>query len=391
MKMMVKIFAKKLFGVKYEQLSKAFLINSIVFLGLHTAGYRLRIAPFILNLMVSTFSAGVMWRALASEDNAANLKNLFMLPFGARTFVFSYVSALGTYTLLTKTMGLLAVVLAVSPWSGTETLWHFSCAVVCAANAILVTACVYAWKKCRCVGVLWGGAVIAAVFLLGDTIYFLLMMAGNGLLSVLILAGTDAYAFYRQDSKGRHTVKGSSCHSVWRYLFRYLTAHKNYMMNTVVLWGAACVLPFFFRQIFAQDLAPIKGQFVMPVGFAILSVNTPLGILLSCAPALEQAVRFLPDQGKAFCVPYALFLFLCSMTADIIFLCSFQLQIGGVNAAAVLTAAFFALFSAVGSVLLEWFFPIRGWKIESDLWHHPRKYVVPIAMLLLAGVVENLC
>lgn len=39
------------------------------------------------------------------------------------------------------------------------------------------------------------------------------------------------------------------------------------------------------------------------------------------------------------------------------------------------------------SVLLEWFYPIRGWKIESDLWHHPRKYVVPVAMLLLAGAV----
>ena len=39
------------------------------------------------------------------------------------------------------------------------------------------------------------------------------------------------------------------------------------------------------------------------------------------------------------------------------------------------------------SVLLEWFYPIRGWKIESDLWHHPRKYIVPAAMLLLAGVV----
>ena len=38
------------------------------------------------------------------------------------------------------------------------------------------------------------------------------------------------------------------------------------------------------------------------------------------------------------------------------------------------------------SVLLEWFYPIRGWKIESDLWHHPRKYVVPVIMLLLAGV-----
>ena len=51
-------------------------------------------------------------------------------------------------------------------------------------------------------------------------------------------------------------------------------------------------------------------------------------------------------------------------------------------------AVFFALQSAVLSVLLEWFYPIRDWKIESDLWHHPRKYVVPMVMLLLAGAVS---
>lgn len=386
MKRMFKIFGKKLFGVKYERLRKAVLIEAIVFLGLHAAGYRLRIAPLILDLMASTFSAGVMWRALTSEDNAANMKNLFMLPFGRQTFVFSYVSALGVYTLLTKTMGLLAAVLAVSSWSGTELLWHLLRAIICSINAVLVAACAYAWKKCRFVGVLWGGAVIAAIFLLGDTIVFLPVIAASGLLAVLILTRTDAYAFYRQDSKGRHTAKGGRSHSVWRYLFRYIISHKNYMMNTVVLWAVACVLPIFFRQIFAQDIAQIKGRFVMPVGFAILSVNTPLGILLSCAPALEQAVRFLPGQGKSFCVPYALFLFSCNMTTDLIFLCSYQLQVGGVTAAAVLMAALSALFAAVGSVLLEWFFPIRGWKIENDLWHHPRKYIVPVAMLLLAGV-----
>ena len=43
---------------------------------------------------------------------------------------------------------------------------------------------------------------------------------------------------------------------------------------------------------------------------------------------------------------------------------------------------------AVLSVMLEWFFPVRGWKIESDLWHHPRKYVVPGIMLMLAGGIS---
>lgn len=126
---------------------------------------------------------------------------------------------------------------------------------------------------------------------------------------------------------------------------------------------------------------------MIPIGFAILSLNTPVCILLSCDPALEQAVRFLPGQKRAFCVPYCLFIFLCNITANIIFLCSLQIQKGSVTIMTIATALFFALQSALCSVLLEWFYPIRGWKIESDLWHHPRKYIVPTVMLLLAGAV----
>ena len=76
------------------------------------------------------------------------------------------------------------------------------------------------------------------------------------------------------------------------------------------------------------------------------------------------------------------------MAADAIFLCSWQIQNGGITVLMIAGAVFFALQSAVLSVLLEWFYPIRGWKIESDLWHHPRKYVVPVVMLLLAGGVS---
>ena len=66
-------------------------------------------------------------------------------------------------------------------------------------------------------------------------------------------------------------------------------------------------------------------------------------------------------------------------------LLSWQIQNSGITVWMVAGAVFFALQSAVLSVLLEWFYLIRGWKIESDLWHHPRKYVVPVVMLLLAG------
>ena len=336
MKMSFEVTAKKLFGVKYERLIRTLFLELVAFWGLHISGFRVEIAPLILYLMTVAFSAGVMWQALSAGDNRANLENMFMLPFEGRTLVFSYAAALGAYTLLTKTAGLLAVVWAVSEWSWAEILGS----ILCALAAIVIVSCLYPLR----------------------------------------LGRVDAYAFYAQPASRGRTVKVYRRCSVRRYLFRYLMAHKNYLVNTAAMWGVACVLPVLLGQ--------MEARFVLPIGFAILSLNTPICILLSCDPALERAVRFLPGQQKAFCVPYCLFIFLCNLAADLIFLCSWQIQIGGIIPLHALTAAVFALLSAAGSVLLEWYCPIRGWNIESDLWHHPRKYVVPAVMLLLAGLVS---
>lgn len=378
MRMQFKAFGKKLFGVKYESLKRAFPVYLIVFWGLRTAGVKIAIAPFIMYLTVSGFTAGVMWQELSAQDNAGSLKNLFMLPFERRKLVFSYVSALGAHTILTKTAGLLAVILAVSTWSGME----ITGAMLCGWNAVLMAACIYARKKYGSAGLLWAGTVLGTILFLWDSAVFLLLLSGNILLSVLLLSGVDAYSFYPAGSRPRClSHSGKSC-LVWRYLLRYLTSHKNYLANTAAMWGVACVLPVF--------LGKMERIFVLPIGFAILSLNTPLGILLSADPDLEQAVRFLPGQKKAFYLPYCLFLFLCNMAADAIFLVSWQIQIGGACGLVIFTAVLFALAGAAGSVLLEWFCPLRGWKTRSDLWHHPRKYLVPAAMLLLAGAISTM-
>lgn len=380
MKMIFKAFAKKFFGTKYERAKKMFLVCLVLFWGLRIAEIWVAIAPHLFYLMVSIFTAGMMWQALSSEENAADMQNLFMLPLKRQDFILSYIAALGAYTCLTKTAGLLAVILAVSVWNGMEILGS----VLCAIHAILMSACVYSLKKRRGVGILWAAVGIVAIFFLWEKPYFFPMMVMNGLLAFLLLQCADEYAFYSQAGnhilwKKRNGIRTYQHDSIWRYLLRYLKAHKNYQVNTMAMWGVACVLPVFFRG--------MESLFIVPIGFVILSLNTPICILLSCDPSFEQAIRFLPKQRKAFCVPYCLFIFFCNITADLIFLCSLQIQNGGVTGGMILIAVFFAMQSAICSVLLEWFYPIRGWKIESDLWHHPRKYIVPVIMILFAGIV----
>ncbi len=376
MDMTGKAFLKKLFGRRYERFPRSISLYGIVFWGLHLAAFRIRIAPFILYLMTTTFTAGVMWQALSSRDHAAYMENLIMLPFERKKFIFSYVAALGSYTFFTRTAGLLAVLLAVSLCEVREALGS----VLCAANAILMAAAVFSLRKYQAMAGLWMAAVLGGIVGLWDKAWFMLLPVANSVLALFLLQRSDGYCFYLQEKKHKGTEKEYRHGSVWRYLFRYLRTHKNYLANTAILWCVAGVLPLFFRQ--------TESLFAAPLGFAILSLNTPLGILLSCDPALEQAVRFLPDQKKLFCIPYGAFLFLCNLIADSIYLCSLEMQTGGLTLRLAVTAVFFALGSAVGAVLLEWFCPLRGWKIESDLWHHPRKYVVPGGMLLLAGFLS---
>lgn len=375
MKMICKAFAKNLFGAKYERLQRSIFIYLIVFWGLHISGWKVQIAPFIRYLMLSTFTAGVMWQALCSEDHAAKMKNMFMLPFDGRTFVFSYVAALGAYTVFTKTAALLAILLAVAPWKLTEFL---GCAV-CLINAVFMSAAVYSLKQYRWAGILWTAAIIMGILLSGNRIWIIPLLTVNSIVAAVRLRMTDGYIFYVRENKKSYRIKQHRRFLVWRYLFRYLSCHKNYLANTAVMWCAALILPHF--------LGKMESLSAVPIGFAVLSLNTPICILLSCSPDLEQAVRFFPGQEKAFCIPYCLFIFFCNMATNAIFLCSWQMQNENVTALMILTAVFFALQSAVLSVLLEWFFPIRDWKIESDLWHHPRKYVVPAIMLLAAGAV----
>ena len=373
MKMTGKAFAKKLFGAKYERLSRTLLIDVIIFWGLYIAGFQVQVAASVRILMISAFTAGVMWQALSSRDNAVELKHMLMLPHQPQEFVFSYVAVLGAYTVLTKTGLLLAVLLAVSAWKHIEMIGM----VISMLHAVLMAAVVYSLRKYWYAGGIWAAAIVSAILFLGSGLLLDLLLFVNGFVAILILRKAEVYAFYQGESEKIHAIRQRKKASLWRYFFRYLSCHKNYMVNTAVMWCVAIVMPYFLRE--------MAGLSVVPVGFAILSLNTPICILLSCDRDLEQAVRFLPGQKRRFCIPYCLFIFSCNMAADMIFLLSWQMQNGGIAVSLIAGAVFFALQSAVLSVLLEWLYPIRNWKIESDLWHHPRKYVVPVVMLLLAG------
>lgn len=227
--------------------------------------------------------------------------------------------------------------------------------------------------------VLWCVGMLLAIFFVQKVTIFALVVLASLFLSLLRLLTADAYAFYRPASAKLLTRRTKGTGSVLLYLLRYLITNKNYLMNTAGLCVVGGILPMILGQ--------FEGLNVMPLGFAILCLNTPICILLSCDPGLEQAVRVLPGQAGRFCIRYSFFIFSVNMAVSSVYLAVWQIKHGGVGGMDIMAAVLIALQSAFLSVLLEWFHPIRNWKIESDLWHHPRKYAVPLIMLLIAGLI----
>ncbi len=369
---------EQLFGAKYERAVKSPIACIILFLAIHTAGIEIEIAPSILLLTATAFSMGIMWQTLNSSGNADRMTGLFMLPFRNREMTFSLVLAFTSYTLITKTFLVMALFFAVHEWS----VLQIAVSLICACNSCFSAAVWYTMKKRKMflpVFILWGGAIFAPIFLVRETVIICFIAFTSMLISFLRLLKADAYVFYHPVSAKlliRHT-KGTG--SIFLYLLRYLITNKNYLLNTAGLCVIAGVMPFILGQ--------FEGVNVMPLGFAVLCLNTPICILLSCDPGLEQAVRTLPGQAKRFYTNYCFFIFSVNMAVNSVYLISWQIGKGGVNSTEIITALIIALQSAVLSVLLEWFCPVRNWKIENDLWHHPRKYVVPLIMFLVAGLI----
>lgn len=265
-------FLRKYFGARGKRLVRTLVVCAVVYGGLTATEWRVAISPFVLCLMTSVFSGGAMLRALAAADGQTELRHLLMLPENARDIVRGYIGALALYTLATKTLPLLAILLAVSAWSA-QTLCS---AGLCALCSVLLAALFR--SGLRWLAMLWTLALFVVLRLCAGARVLLPLLALSAAAALILLARADGWAF--------------------------LLASAN-------------------------------------------------------------------------------------LLADSVFLISWALTIGPITPQMLAAALFIALQSALAAVWLEWQHPLKNWRSESDLWHHPRKYLVPAVLLLLAAAIGS--
>lgn len=315
---------KKFLGAKYERIPKTCVLWAVLLFTLRTAEIRLDFAPAVIWLTTICVTAGGFVQVLSSDDMVDNLRGHLMLPETMVHFHAAYFLSVAVYTFLTKTGLLLIAYVALSTVKSSTIIGFILC-----------------------------------FFMSGAIVYPLAFRTEKKL---------TAYR-YARGARHHFTV----------YLMRYLWNNKNYLVNTVILWVFGCVFAVFMSKSGFQNM--------LPLGFALMCLNTPLGILLSSDTALYRQVRFLPGSFTGVLLPYALFVTVVNVVACLIYLSAWYFITGETAAIMVVIAVLFSMLSAALTVTLEMKFPLLCWKVESDLWHHPRKYIVPAIMALLASFV----
>ncbi len=311
---------KKLFGARYERLPRTLLIWAVVFFALRSSGIHVEIAPAVLWLSTAVATVGGFVQVLTADDTIDSVRGQLMLPTPPLVFHGAFSLSVASYTFLTKTGLLLVLYLALSPIDTVAIAGFSACFLLCA----LVTY---------------------------------------------------PLVFRVEKNDAPHQHSSAVRHSFARYVLRYVMHNKGYLLNMVVMWAFGCVLAYMFAQTGFPAAAVL--------GMAVVCINTPLGIVLSSDKALYRHIRFLPRQAVAVFIPYALVVSLAATLACGLYLATWQVLTGSISTVLIVAAIVAIIVVGPLTVFLELRFPLLNWTVTSDLWHHPRKYIVPATMVVL--------
>lgn len=364
-------------GKSYHSLVTSLLANLFIFLLMSVSGVHIVVKPFFFYASISLFTLSIARQTTKSLINDGKLNGLLQLPFIKNHFLCSLLCSTCLYVLGTKTLLLFSLFFSVMELKPNVLLCSLLIAIFCCISGMFFAL---PYKLPQIFAVLsliaWG-----AFAWLGENDWVLLTSFISLAMAGIIYFKSNPYDFLQLPVFHKHQTFLARGNFI-TYLFRYFIFHKNYVINSLFIVALAVFLPFMF-------LNMEMGTFYL-LGLGILSINTPLSILFSSNRTLLDKVKSLPNQQRKMIVPYFLFLLVWNCISSMIYLFISKILGQPFGAENGLLALSLIVINSAGVVLLEWYFPIKNWQVESDLWHHPRKYIMPsILMALIMLVLVN--
>lgn len=376
---MFKMLSHKLLGENCGSALKNVFISVFIAYGLYSIGKQIPLSEKVLVLTAVVFSGTLVIQTLGSADNAKLLRGLFAMPCDERRTLAGYTAVTGLYVLTSKVSLLAALFFSFTKM----TTYRWVLFLLAFLYAVFGGVAAFGhFRKRPYISVLYVAAGVAAAFLLPD-----------GKAAVIALAAADAVCagtlfFLRMENfridpaagrirKVRTT--GRPAMLIPRYLGRYLLEHKAYIFSTLFIIG--------FAVFFALNAERMGLDIACGMGLAAVSINSPVSTMVSANRGLDRKLDVLPAKTEKFFIPFGVTLFCFYLVCFGLFLAAFHIAGGKGGIRYLAIAPVFAAEGAFLTSFLENKYPIKTWKTEADITHNPRKYILPIALMIEAALV----
>ncbi len=377
---MFKLLSRKLLGEKCKSGLKSLFISAVIGYSMSSIG-SIKISGRVLVLTVIFFTGTLVIQTLSSKENARLLRGLFAMPCNEKRTLWEYAAAVGAYVIMTK----LSLVAALFAAFSKVTPLRVGLFLLGALYAVFGGMAAFGhFRKRPYISALFVAAGIAMAFLLPEGAAGALILAAADLAAAAVMNFIPLDNFRVRETSAKRTVvhKSGSGMLIPRYVLRYLTENKNYIVSSVITVAFSV-----FLALNSQKMGLFMG---CGMGMALISVNSPMAVIVSSNRGLDRKLNALPSKTRRFFLPYGAALFCFYLISFAVYLAAFCIAGGHAGIRGFITAPVFAAESAAFVAMLENRFTIRNWKTEPDLWHNPRKYILPVLLMLEAAAIFSI-
>ncbi len=377
---MFDILSRKLFGKNFNKLFTSLFISVIIYFGLSQLDYKVEVSTQTLVFINLFFSGSLMLHFLGSKDNGAYLKGFFAMPFNSKKFILEYAVVMGLYVLFTKTLLIYALIFAFTEIKLLVIITLLSVFVFVCLSSMIAYA-FFKDKKFISVIILLIG--ISLCFLLPESIMSIIVYLLVSVIYAVILFFVKPYRFMpnlQPESQSKRLKKSMGGNLlVAKYILRYVTSNKSYMISPVIM------LLFVSYMVYQMNEMGFRDGII--IGLALNTFNTSLAIIVSSNRGLHKKLNSLPNKIKSFFVPYSIVIFTVNIIFSVLLLVVASFIGTEINMKIIIATVIFPIQNAIGTAFLECTRPILHWRVETDLWHNPRKYIIPLILVLEAAVI----
>jgi len=198
----------------------------------------------------------------------------------------------------------------------------------------------------------------------------------------LLFSGLLAYILFFTRERGleRTRIYLGKKANFMNYIGQYMTLHKNFILNSLSLWGLAGGILYVCWQ--------YQQRIYLPFGLIIICLNTPLGTILSISPMLQRKLKHLPNERREVVKAYFLIVWLWNQVGTMVYWMVAKTCFQQSSLAFNLLTVSLPLLASGLTVWLEVQHPIKNWQVEQDIMHHPRKYLVSLLLLIVSILVK---